>query len=63
MVNCIGGVVVSELVSNAVDFGIELRSGKTEDYKLGICSLSAKHAALRRMSKDWMAQNHDNVSN
>ena len=36
-------------------------SGQTKDYKIGICCFSAKHAALRRKSKDWLAQNQDNV--
>jgi hypothetical protein len=35
---------------------------QTKDYKIGICCFSAKHAALRRKSKDWLAQNQDNVS-
>jgi len=30
-----------------VDRGIELRWGKTQDYKIGICLFSAKHAALK----------------
>jgi len=30
--------------------------------KIGICCFFAKHAALRRKSKDWLAQNQDNVS-
>jgi hypothetical protein len=34
----------------------------TGDYKIGICCFSAKHAALRRKSKDWLAQNQNNVS-
>jgi hypothetical protein len=29
---------------------------------IGICCFSAKHAALRRKSKDWLARNQDNVS-
>jgi hypothetical protein len=33
-----------------------------EDYKIGICWFSAKHAALRRKSKDWLARNQNNVS-
>jgi len=37
-------------------------SGQTKDYKIGICCFSAKHEALRRKSKDWLAQNQDNVS-
>jgi hypothetical protein len=32
------------------------------DYKIGICCFSAKHAALRRKSKDLLARNQDNVS-
>jgi hypothetical protein len=44
--------MVSALVSSVVDRGFDLRSGKTKDYKSGICCLSAKHAALRRKSKD-----------
>jgi hypothetical protein len=35
---------------------------KTKDYKIGICGYSAKHAALRRKSKDCLARNQDNVS-
>ena len=38
------------------------QSGQIKDYKIGICSFSAKHAALRRKSKDWLARNQDNVS-
>ena len=54
--------MVSVLSSCAVDRGFELRSGQTKDYKIGICCLSAKHAALRRKSKDGLARNQDNVS-
>jgi hypothetical protein len=36
--------------------------GSTKDYAIGICCFSAKHAALKRKSKDWLAQNQDNVS-
>jgi hypothetical protein len=42
--------------------GFELRSGQTKDYKIGICCLSAKHAALRRKRKDCLARNQDSVS-
>jgi hypothetical protein len=35
------------------------RSGQTKNYKIGICCFSAKHAALRRKSKDGLAQNQD----
>jgi hypothetical protein len=40
----------------------ERRSGQTKDYKIGICCFSAKHAALRRKSKDGLARNQNNVS-
>ena len=42
----------------------ESRSGQTKDYEIGICcfSRSAKHAALKSQSKDWLARNHNNVS-
>jgi len=54
--------MVSVLASSAVDRGSELRSGQTKDYKIGICCYSAKQAALRRKSKDWLARNQNNVS-
>jgi len=49
------------LALNALDFGFEPRSGQTKDYKIDICCFSTKLAALRRMNKDWLAQNQDNV--
>jgi hypothetical protein len=54
--------MVSMLVSTTVNRGFELRSGQTKDYQIGICCFSAKHAALRRKSKDWLARNQNNVS-
>jgi hypothetical protein len=54
--------MVSVLASSAVDCGFEPWSGQTKDYKIGICYFSAKHAALRRKSKDWLAWNQNNVS-
>jgi hypothetical protein len=53
--------MVSLLASSVVDRGFEPRSGHTEDYKIGICCLSAKHATLRRKSKYWLARNQDNM--
>jgi hypothetical protein len=50
--NRIGGVMVSVLVSSAVDREFEPQSGQTKDYNIGIFCFSAKHAALRRKSKD-----------
>ena len=46
--------MASVLVSSAVDRGY--------DYNIGICCFSTKQAALRRKSKDWLAQNQDIVS-
>jgi hypothetical protein len=54
--------MVGVFASSAVDRGFEPRSGQTKDYKIGICCFSAKHAALRRNNKDWLARNQDNVS-
>ena len=54
--NRISGVMVSVLASRVVDRGFEPRLGQTKDYKIGICCFSAKHAALRRKSKEqgWL---------
>jgi hypothetical protein len=54
--------MVSVLSSSAVDRGFKPQSGKTKDYKIGICCFSARYRALRSKSKDWLAQNQDNVS-
>jgi hypothetical protein len=53
---------VCVLASSAVDRGFEPRSGQTKDYTIGICCLSAKHAALKRKSNNWLARNQDNMS-
>jgi hypothetical protein len=54
--------MVSVLPSSVVYRGFEPRSGKTKDYKIGMCCFSTKYTALRRKSKDWFARNQDNVS-
>jgi hypothetical protein len=54
--------MVIMLTSSAVDCWFELRSGQTKDYKIGNGCFSAKHAALRRKSKDLLAPNQENVS-
>jgi hypothetical protein len=54
--------MVSVLVSSVVERGFETWSSQTNDYEIGICCFSAKHAALRRKSKDWLARNQNNVS-
>ena len=52
----IGGVMVNVLASSMVDLG------QTKEYKFDMCCFSAKHAASRRKSKDWLARNQNNVS-
>jgi hypothetical protein len=59
--NGISGVMVSVLASIAVDRGLGRDQVKPKT-KIGICSFTAKHAAIRRNSKDWLARNQDNVS-
>ena len=56
--------MVSLLALSVADRGFEPRLNHTKDYKIGtcICCFSAKHAALRRKSKDWLARNQPNVS-
>ena len=54
--------MVSMLAFSVIDRGFEPRSGQSKDYKIGICCFFAKHAALRRKNKDWLARNQDNVS-
>jgi hypothetical protein len=44
LLNRIGGVIVSVLASSVVDHRFD-RSGQTNDYKIGICCFSAKHAS------------------
>jgi hypothetical protein len=60
--NRIGCSMVSGFPLSAVDRGFEPRSYQTKDYKIGICCFSAKHAALRKKSKDWLDRNQDHVS-
>jgi hypothetical protein len=50
--NRISGLKVSVLASSAIDRGFEPLSGQTKDYQIALCCFSAKHAALRRKSKD-----------
>ena len=57
--NTNGGVMVSVFALSAVDREFESRSRQTKDYKIGICCIFAKHAALMSKSKDWLARNHD----
>ena len=54
--------MVSMLASSVVDRGFKPRSGQTKDFKICIHCFSAKHTALRKKSKDWLARNQDNAS-
>jgi hypothetical protein len=52
--NKIGGVMIGVLASSAVDRGFEPRSCQPKTIKLiSFCFFAAKHAALRRKSKEW----------
>ena len=41
---------------------ISLGLSQSKDYKIGIHCFSAEHTTLRSKSKDWFAQNQDNMS-
>ena len=58
----IGDIIVRVLTSNVVDRVFESPPGQTKDYTIGMCCFFAKHAALRRKSKDWLAWNQASVS-
>ena len=53
--------MVSVLASSAVDRRFEPRSRQTKDYGIGMRCFSAKHVALKRKGKDWLARNHNNA--
>ena len=59
--NHISGVMVSLLTLSTIDCTFKTRSGLTKDFKIGICCFFAKHTALRRKKKEWLAGNQDNV--
>jgi len=50
------------LASSAIDRRFEPWSGHTKDYKICVCCFSAKPAAIKRKSNDWLARNQNNVS-
>ena len=56
--NRIGNVVGRNVVSGTFDRGFD----QATDYKICISRFSAKQAALRRKSKDWLDRNQVNVS-
>ena len=58
--------MVCQLASDMVDRGFaRLWYGRswvrTKEYEIVIFGFSTKHTALRRMCKDWLARNHNNV--
>ena len=54
--------MVNVLASSAVDNGVEPFSRQTRDYVIGMCCLSAKHAAFKSKSKGILAGHRDNIS-
>jgi hypothetical protein len=50
--------MVSVPALSSVDRGLYPQSSKPKDYSIGVCCVSAKHAALRRENKNWLARNH-----
>ena len=58
--NRIGGIMVSMFTSSSIDREFEPPSGQTQDYKIGICYFSTKHAALMSKNKGWLTRNQDN---
>jgi activator of 2-hydroxyglutaryl-CoA dehydratase len=55
-------VMVSMPVMSAVDHEFKSRLGQTKEYIICICFFCAKHSILRRKSKEWLAEEQDNVS-
>ena len=56
--NRIGNALGRKVVSGTFDRGFD----QATNYKICISRFSAKQAALRRKSKDWLGRNQDNVS-
>ena len=54
--------MICAFASSAVDRGFDPKLGQMKDYNISISCFSAKHAALRSKSKDWLARNQKNVS-
>ena len=53
--------MASVIAASVVDRWFEAQSGQTKDYEIGMNYFSAKHAALRRKNKDWLARNQNNM--
>ena len=52
--------MVCVLASRAAGRGFEPRSGQTKYYEIGMCCFFARHSALRRKNKNWLARNQNN---
>jgi len=57
----LSAIPIKPTVFNNSVFG-QARSGRTKDYKIGICCFSTKQTAVRSKSKDLLARNQNNVS-
>lgn len=58
----LSGVMVSMLTLSAVYQGFVPQLGQTNNFKIDICYFSAKHAAFRSKSNDYLAHSRDDVS-
>jgi hypothetical membrane protein len=54
--------MVSVLASSMIYRLFDSRLGKTRDSTIGICYFSSKLTALMSKNTDWLAWNHNNVS-
>jgi hypothetical protein len=54
--------ILQTLALNTNQKCIEPRPGTTKDCEIYICCCSAKHAALRKKRKHWLARNQDDGS-
>jgi hypothetical protein len=54
--------ILQTLALNTNQKCINPRPGNNKDGEIGICCCSAKHAALRRKRKHWLARNQDDWS-
>ena len=50
----LGGIMIIMLASSAVNRGFDPQAGPINDNKIGTCCISAKHTALRSISKDFV---------
>ena len=60
MVHLLSGVIVCVFISSVI--GLDPWPDQTKEIEISILCSSAKHAAVRRMSKDWSAKSPNNVT-